>query len=157
MTKVGDVIQTMEFGHIVNAEITECLESNEWGEGRYSCKLLSHYKSGNTEFWLDCGQGVKAYPGYTFTTSDHYINCAANNIEKYNVIPETYVQVLKEGGSWIAAVRTAIQTNFKNGERVAWNSNDILEPCVTVAQIEEIAARAVAADRRERSRHEITQ
>lgn len=49
----------------------------------------------------------------------------------------------KQGGTWLAAVRSWIQCNCTNGSKVTWGSNDVLSPNITVKQIEEIAARAV--------------
>jgi len=51
----------------------------------------------------------------------------------------------KQGGTWLGAVRSHVQCKFRNGERVTWGSNDILEPHVTIGQVEEIAAIAVDA------------
>ena len=51
----------------------------------------------------------------------------------------------KRGGAWLGAVRSHVQSKFRNGEHVTWGSNDVLEPHVTIGQIEEIAAIAVDA------------
>jgi len=51
------------------------------------------------------------------------------------------------GGEWLAAVRSWIQSNCNNGSSATWNSDEILE-CrrnFTPALVEEIAARAVDA------------
>lgn len=55
----------------------------------------------------------------------------------------------KNGGKWLSAVRSYIQWHFRNGSQVTWGSNDILEPHVTVKQMEEAAAKAVDAAARE--------
>jgi hypothetical protein len=51
----------------------------------------------------------------------------------------------KNGGKWLSAVRSHVQWEFRNGESVTWGSNDVLEPHVTIGQVEEIAAIAVDA------------
>ena len=62
--------------------------------------------------------------------------------------PTIYLPTLlaRQGGAWLGAARTWMQTRFKNGERVTWGSNDPLEGApVTVADIEAVAACAAAA------------
>lgn len=60
--------------------------------------------------------------------------------------------VLREGGKWLGEIRNWIQCKKKNGERVIWGSSDVLQPPMTVREIEEICATAVAAERNERER-----
>ena len=60
--------------------------------------------------------------------------------------------VMREGGSWLAAVRTWIQSNAINGESVDWGSNDVVKADFTVRNLEELAAAVVAADRNEQNR-----
>jgi hypothetical protein len=65
----------------------------------------------------------------------------------------TQHDVLREGGGpWLGAIRNWIQCKKKNGERVTWGSSDVLEPHMTMKEIEEICAVAVAAERNERER-----
>lgn len=56
-------------------------------------------------------------------------------------------EVLNEGGAWLGALRSRIQSKFINGDSVTWGSNELLRPQVTVRDLEELAAAAVAADR----------
>jgi hypothetical protein len=51
----------------------------------------------------------------------------------------------KNGGPWLGAARSWVQWNCYNGERVTWGSNDVLEPPITIRQVEELAARVVDA------------
>lgn len=46
----------------------------------------------------------------------------------------------KNGGEWLAAARSWVQSHCQNGERVTWGSSDVLEPALTIRQIEELAA-----------------
>jgi len=56
---------------------------------------------------------------------------------------------LTEGGPWLGAARSSIQRKrcWGNGERVTWGSNDVIDPPLTVREVENIAADAVRADR----------
>lgn len=59
--------------------------------------------------------------------------------------------LLSKGGTWLGAARRKIQWIFMgNGSRVTWGSNDVLSPHATVANVEQVAAAAVEADRQER-------
>ena len=58
---------------------------------------------------------------------------------------ETAYQLLHEGGDWLRATRSWIQSNCRNGEQVTWGSRDVLYPQLTVYQIEEVCAYAVSA------------
>ena len=53
---------------------------------------------------------------------------------------------LKEGGGWLGALRTRIQTMFicGNGEDITWGSDQEIKPVPTMKQIEELGAEAVA-------------
>lgn len=51
----------------------------------------------------------------------------------------------KMGGPWLGAVHSYVQRKFNNGEWVRWGTNDVLEPSVTIRQMEEVAAIAVDA------------
>jgi len=53
-------------------------------------------------------------------------------------------EILREGGSWLGAARTRLQSHG-NGDRVTWGSDDVIQPPLTVRQVEEIVAEAVAA------------
>lgn len=52
---------------------------------------------------------------------------------------------LKKGGAWLGAVRSWIQWKKRNGSIVIWSSDYVLEPPMTVKEVEEAAAEAVAA------------
>lgn len=68
----------------------------------------------------------------------------------------TAYDLLKKGGSWLGAARSRIKSMkcYGNGERVTWGSNDIIEPHMTIGQVEEIAAEAAAAAFTERAEME---
>lgn len=68
----------------------------------------------------------------------------------------TAYDLLKKGGRWLGAARERIQTMkcFGNGERVTWGSDDVIEPHMTIGQVEEIAATAAAAAFTERAEME---
>lgn len=51
----------------------------------------------------------------------------------------------KNGGPWLGAVRSFLQSRFHNGSYVTWNSSDVLKPAATVRDFEEAAERAVNA------------
>lgn len=53
-------------------------------------------------------------------------------------------ELLGKGGSWLGAARRYLQWNVRGGDTCTWGSGDVLE--MTVKQIEELAAHAVAAD-----------
>jgi len=56
-------------------------------------------------------------------------------------------QLLKLGGEWLGAARGYIQQRkcFGNGETITWGSNEEIRPPMTMKQVEELAAEAVAA------------
>lgn len=56
-------------------------------------------------------------------------------------------EILRKGGEFLGAARAWIQRKKLNGSRVTWGSNETLEPPVTVAEIEIVAAYAAAAER----------
>jgi hypothetical protein len=56
---------------------------------------------------------------------------------------------LRMGGPWLGDARNWLKCHTRNGERVTWGSEEALEPPLTVRQVEEIAAVAVAAEMRE--------
>lgn len=58
--------------------------------------------------------------------------------------------LLKEGGAWIGALRTAVQWRGGNGDSVIWGSDEIIAPALSIGDLEKLAAEAVAADRAER-------
>jgi hypothetical protein len=62
--------------------------------------------------------------------------------------------VMNEGGPWLGALRTWIQSNIQNGENVIWGSNVAIQ--TTPRKLEEAAAKAVAADRADRSKSQGT-
>jgi hypothetical protein len=58
---------------------------------------------------------------------------------------KTPYEMLRDGGNWLAAVRGRVQTMFHNGSTVTWNTNDVLSPPATIANIEELGSYAAAA------------
>ena len=54
-------------------------------------------------------------------------------------------ELLEKGGSWLGAVRDWIKWHCINGDRITWNSDEVLKPSLTVKKLEEIAACAVTA------------
>lgn len=54
-------------------------------------------------------------------------------------------ELYKKGGKWLGAARSWLQSNTHNGDRVTWGSLDILEPHLTVRQMEDFAAHVAAA------------
>ncbi len=63
-------------------------------------------------------------------------------------------EVEREGGPWLGALRTRIQSVFRNGEHVTWGSNDVVSHAPTVKELEEMCAWAVAADRNDAENRE---
>lgn len=60
---------------------------------------------------------------------------------------QDWTDVYREGGAWLGAARSHIQCKVPNGERVIWGSLESVH--TTVRVLEEIAARAAAAERAE--------
>lgn len=54
-------------------------------------------------------------------------------------------QLRRQGGKWLGALRTRIQTMFQNGETVTWGSHDIPRPEPSVQDLEELGSIAAAA------------
>ena len=54
-------------------------------------------------------------------------------------------ELSRKGGKWLGAARSWLQSNTNNGDRVTWGSNDIIQPHLTVKQIEDLAAHVAAA------------
>jgi hypothetical protein len=52
---------------------------------------------------------------------------------------------VRQGGPWLRAVRKYLQQNVRGGDRCTWGSDELLT--LSVSQIEELAAKAVVADR----------
>jgi len=50
-----------------------------------------------------------------------------------------------KGGYWLLTARSWLQWNTRNGDSVTWNSDDIIEPPLTVKQVEDLAAHVAAA------------
>lgn len=78
---------------------------------------------------------------------------AAEPVDVASLLPAPATEgpdVLRDGGEWLATVRRWIQSNKINGEQVTWGSGDVLRGPVTVREFEEVAAYAVATDRRHR-------
>jgi hypothetical protein len=63
-------------------------------------------------------------------------------------------ELQRHGGTWLATARQWLQSSVMNGDRVRWNSGDIIH--MTVMQFEEaashIAAAAINDDRRMQAR-----
>lgn len=53
-------------------------------------------------------------------------------------------ELLRQGGEWLGAARNWIQWHRRNGSDVTWGSNDVLEPPMTVANVEDLAAEVAA-------------
>lgn len=53
--------------------------------------------------------------------------------------------LLKDGGAWIGRARAWMQSRKHNGSRVTWGSDEVLQPPMTVRQVEEVAAVSAAA------------
>ena len=51
----------------------------------------------------------------------------------------------KNGGQWLGAARNWVKWNCRNGSHVTWGSGDVLEPQLTIRQVEELAARVADA------------
>ena len=54
-------------------------------------------------------------------------------------------ELSRKGGAWLGAARSWLQSNTMNGDRVTWGSNDIIQPHLTVKEIEDLAAHVAAA------------
>lgn len=61
----------------------------------------------------------------------------------------TAFEVMEKGGKWLGAAREYLQTHALFGDSLEWGSNNVVKG-LTVRDIEQLAADAVAADRRER-------
>ena len=57
--------------------------------------------------------------------------------------------VLKEGGPWLGAAREYLQCHAMRGDSLMWGSDELVHG-LTVRDIEQLAADAVAADRNTR-------
>jgi len=73
--------------------------------------------------------------------------CRKKSIRPENLVNEILPKELadpfylqKKGGSWLSEVRSYIQNNFINGSDVTWGSNEVLNPSITVKQLEEMAS-----------------
>jgi len=69
--------------------------------------------------------------------------------------PKRYTanDLLQQGGEWLGAARERIKSMkcSGNGEHVRWGSSDVIEPHMTIGQVEEIAAEAATAAFTERA------
>ncbi len=61
--------------------------------------------------------------------------------------------ILREGGPWLGAARSYLKQHVRGGETCIWSSEERLS--LSVRQIEELAAAAVAADRLNRDDCEV--
>lgn len=59
----------------------------------------------------------------------------------------TRYDLLEEGGEWLGAARNYLKSHIRGGDTCIWSSADFLS--MAVFQIEELAASAVLADRKE--------
>jgi hypothetical protein len=51
----------------------------------------------------------------------------------------------RQGGRWLGEARGWLQWNTRNGDRVTWGSDDVIQPPLTVRDIEDLAAHVAAA------------
>ncbi len=58
----------------------------------------------------------------------------------------TAPELMREGGRWLGAVRNRIKWRGGNGERVIWGSHDIIDPPLSIREVEELGAEAAAAE-----------
>jgi hypothetical protein len=49
------------------------------------------------------------------------------------------------GGNWLGRARDWIQRKKRNGDRVTWGSNEVLEPAMVEREVEEVAAEVAEA------------
>ena len=59
--------------------------------------------------------------------------------------PPSSSELQKQGGEWLVAARNWIKWHRRNGERVTWGSHDVLDPAMTVADVEDLASEVAAA------------
>lgn len=57
----------------------------------------------------------------------------------------TAAELLRQGGEWLGAARKWLQWNTRNGDQVTWGSGDLIEPQLSVRQIEDLASEVAAA------------
>ena len=55
-------------------------------------------------------------------------------------MPKFFEEFLRGGGDWLGSARSWLQRKKHNGSRVTWGSADVLEPPMTVHDVEELAA-----------------
>lgn len=53
--------------------------------------------------------------------------------------------MIKNGGDWLGRARSWMQSRKHNGSTVTWGSHEVLQPPVTVREVEEIARLSAAA------------
>lgn len=70
---IGEVIETMCVGHVVDAKITEIDLVNK----QYTCSFICHHDSGSENLCLDFGQNWNISKGETFKCGDVQIERAA--------------------------------------------------------------------------------
>lgn len=73
----------------------------------------------------------------------------AESLRRPDTSPEleqpTAAELSRRGGEWLGAAREWLQWNTRNGDRVTWGSGDLIEPQLSVRQIEDLAAEVAAA------------
>lgn len=57
----------------------------------------------------------------------------------------TAAELLRQGGEWLGAARSWLQWHTRNGDQVTWGSGDLIEPQLSVRQIEDLASEVAAA------------
>lgn len=72
--------------------------------------------------------------------------------DRVRVMPYT---LMEKGGEWLGAARSWLQRKKRNGESVTWSSHDVLEPPMTVLDVEEVAAEAASAAMRKQPSEEL--
>lgn len=53
--------------------------------------------------------------------------------------------LLRNGGAWLGRARSWMQSHKHNGSIVTWGSHDVLQPPVTVRELEEVAGLSAQA------------
>lgn len=56
-------------------------------------------------------------------------------------------ELLRQGGEFMGEAHSWLQRKKLNGSTVTWGSQDVLQPPMTVSDVEEVAAYAAAAER----------
>lgn len=54
-------------------------------------------------------------------------------------------ELSRKGGKWLGAARSWLQSNTRNGDHVTWGSREMIEPQLTIRELEDFAAHVAAA------------